>query len=173
MAADWPRKHMRVVPRSRCSTRLDTPATPSSITVWLTLVSTYCRSPIRFRRLAGRCAKCSNHRRPGWPEEPPQWGRRDELPIDDKADLVDKENRQLHDLLNQLVDRIVALEINIEKIRRTLDHPMVGKPMRAAVGRRKGRDRIECKSRRRGRYSLGHKDDSWSFRHFDTITVSA
>src|SRR5215468_6590605 len=44
MAADWPRKHMRVVPRSRCSTRLDTPATPLSITVWLPLASTYYRN---------------------------------------------------------------------------------------------------------------------------------
>ena len=53
---------------------------------------------------------------------------------DEKADLVHKENQQLHDLLNQLAERSVALEINVEKIRRALDHPMLGKPMRAAIG---------------------------------------
>ena len=54
---------------------------------------------------------------------------------DEKADLVHKENRQVHDLLNQLADRIVALEINVEKIRSTVDHPMLGKPARSAVAR--------------------------------------
>ena len=37
----------------------------------------------------------------------------DELTPDEKAALVHKENRQLHDLLDQLTDRIVALEINV------------------------------------------------------------
>jgi hypothetical protein len=50
----------------------------------------------------------------------------DELTPDEKADLLYRENRQRHDLLNQLADRIVALETNVAKIRRTLDHPMPG-----------------------------------------------
>src|SRR5215813_7188968 len=123
MAADWSRKHIGVVPRSRCSTRLDTPATPSSITVWLTLASTYYRSPIQYRRLAGRCAKCSNHRRPIWFEELGRWAEEwDNLTRDEKADPAHMENRQLRNLLNQLADRIVAPEINVEN------------PIRAAIG---------------------------------------
>ena len=39
----------------------------------------------------------------------------DELTPTRRSDLVHKENRQLHDLLNQLADRIVALETNVEK----------------------------------------------------------
>jgi hypothetical protein len=52
---------------------------------------------------------------------------------DENANLGRKENRQLHDLLNQLADTIVALEINVEKIWSALDHPMLGKPMRAPI----------------------------------------
>jgi hypothetical protein len=67
----------------------------------------------------------------------------DELTRDEKADLVHKEKRQLCDLLDQLADRIVAFETNVEKIWRALDHPMLGKPMRAAIrGGRRSSDRM-------------------------------
>ena len=99
----------------------------------------------------------------------------DELTPDEKAALVHKESRQLHDLLDQLTDRIVALEINVEKIWRALDHPMLGKPMRAAIGGGKAVIGSNVKVVAAGvvlDIPLGHKDDSWSFPHFDTITVS-
>ena len=99
----------------------------------------------------------------------------DELTPNEKADLVHKENRQLHDLLDQLTDRIVALEINVEKIWRALDHPMLGKPMRAAIGGGKAVIGSNVKVVAAGvvlDIPLGHKDDSWSFLHFDAITVS-
>jgi amino acid synthesis protein len=41
--------------------------------------------------------------------------------------------------------------------------------------RRQGSHFVECQSRGGGAVldvPLGHKDDSWSFEHFDTITVS-
>ena len=46
-------------------------------------------------------------------------------------------------------------------------HPMLGKPMRAALGGGKAAAAGALLD-----VPLGHKDDSWSFPHFDTITVS-
>jgi Amino acid synthesis len=54
-------------------------------------------------------------------------------------------------------------------------HPMLGKPMRAAVGGGKAVISSNVKVAAAGAIldvPLGHKDDSWSFVHFDTITVS-
>jgi Amino acid synthesis len=54
-------------------------------------------------------------------------------------------------------------------------HPMLGKPMRAAVGGGKSVIPSNVKVAACGAsldVPLGHKDDVWSFDHFDTITVS-
>jgi hypothetical protein len=54
-------------------------------------------------------------------------------------------------------------------------HPMLGKPMRAAVGGGKAVIGSNVKVASAGAtldVPLGHKDESWSFPHFDTITVS-
>jgi hypothetical protein len=54
-------------------------------------------------------------------------------------------------------------------------HPMLGKPMRAAVGGGKAVIPSNVKVAAPGAsldVPLSHKDDSWSFDHFDTITVS-
>ena len=54
-------------------------------------------------------------------------------------------------------------------------HPMLGKPMRAAIGGGKAVIGANVKVAAAGAsldVPLGHKDDSWSFPHFDTITVS-
>jgi amino acid synthesis protein len=54
-------------------------------------------------------------------------------------------------------------------------HPMLGRPMRAAIGGGKAVISSNVKVAAAGAIldvPLGHKDDSWSFAHFDTITVS-
>ena len=54
-------------------------------------------------------------------------------------------------------------------------HPMLGKPMRAAIGGGKAVISSNVKVAAAGAIldvPLGHKDNSWSFAHFDTITVS-
>jgi Amino acid synthesis len=54
-------------------------------------------------------------------------------------------------------------------------HPMLGKPMRAAVGGGKAVIPSNVKVAAAGAsldVPLSHKDDSWSFDHFDTITVA-
>ena len=54
-------------------------------------------------------------------------------------------------------------------------HPMLGKPMRAAVGGGKAVIPSNVKVADAGAsldVPLSHKDDPWSFDHFDTITVS-
>jgi hypothetical protein len=54
-------------------------------------------------------------------------------------------------------------------------HPMLGKPMRAAVGGGKAVIPSNVKVAGCGAsldVPLSHKDDPWSFDHFDTITVS-
>jgi hypothetical protein len=54
-------------------------------------------------------------------------------------------------------------------------HPMLGKPMRAAIGGGKAVIGSNVKVAAAGAMldvPLGHKDDSWSFPHFDTITVT-
>jgi len=54
-------------------------------------------------------------------------------------------------------------------------HPMLGKPMRAALGGGKAVISSNVKVAAAGTaldVPLGHKDDSWSFDHFDTLTVS-
>jgi len=54
-------------------------------------------------------------------------------------------------------------------------HPMLGKPMRAAVGGGKAVIPSNVKVAAAGAsldVPLTHKDDSWSFDHFDTITVT-
>ena len=54
-------------------------------------------------------------------------------------------------------------------------HPMLGKQMRAAIGGGKAVISSNVKVAAAGAsldVPLGHKDDSWSFPHFDTITVS-
>src|SRR6516225_2779278 len=54
-------------------------------------------------------------------------------------------------------------------------HPMLGKPMRAAIGGGKAVISSNVKVAAAGAIldvPLGHKDASWSFAHFDTITVS-
>src|SRR5262245_6453023 len=54
-------------------------------------------------------------------------------------------------------------------------HPMLGKPMRAAIGGGKAVISSNVKVAAAGAaldVPLGHKDESWSFAHFDTITVS-
>src|SRR6201989_2097607 len=53
-------------------------------------------------------------------------------------------------------------------------HPMLGKPMRAALGGGKAVFGLNEKVGAGGAVldvPLGHKDDSWSFPHFDTVTV--
>ncbi len=53
-------------------------------------------------------------------------------------------------------------------------HPMLGKPMRAAIGGGKAVISSNVKVAAAGAIldvPLGHKDNSWSFAHFDTITV--
>lgn len=55
-------------------------------------------------------------------------------------------------------------------------HPMLGKPMRAAIGGGKAVIPSNVKVASAGAtidVPLGHKDDVWSFDHFDTITVFA
>jgi hypothetical protein len=54
-------------------------------------------------------------------------------------------------------------------------HPMLGKPMRAAIGGGKAAISSNVKVAPPGAsldVPLGHKDDSWSFAHFDTVTVT-
>ena len=54
-------------------------------------------------------------------------------------------------------------------------HPMLGKPMRAAVGGGKAVIPSNVKVAPCGAsldVPLTHKDDSWSFDHFDTVTVA-
>lgn len=54
-------------------------------------------------------------------------------------------------------------------------HPMLGKPMRAAIGGGKAVIPSNVKVAHAGAsldVPLGHKDDPWSFDHFDTVTVS-
>jgi hypothetical protein len=54
-------------------------------------------------------------------------------------------------------------------------HPMLGKPMRAAVGGGKAVIPSNVKVAACGAsldVPLSHKDDSWSFDHFDTVTVT-
>jgi hypothetical protein len=54
-------------------------------------------------------------------------------------------------------------------------HPMLGRPMRAALGGGQAVIGSNVKVAAPGTsldVPLGHKDDSWSFEHFDTITVS-
>jgi Amino acid synthesis len=54
-------------------------------------------------------------------------------------------------------------------------HPMLGKRMRAGIGGGKAVISSNVKVAAAGTsldVPLGHKDDSWSFPHFDTITVS-
>jgi hypothetical protein len=54
-------------------------------------------------------------------------------------------------------------------------HPMLGKPMRAAIGGGKAVIGSTVKVAAAGAsldVPLGHKDEPWSFPHFDTITVS-
>jgi len=54
-------------------------------------------------------------------------------------------------------------------------HPMLGKPMRASVGGGKAVIPSNVKVAACGAsldVPLSHKDDSWSFNHFDTVTVS-
>jgi Amino acid synthesis len=54
-------------------------------------------------------------------------------------------------------------------------HPMLGRPMRAVLGGGKAVISSNVKVAAPGTsldVPLGHKDDSWSFPHFDTITVS-
>ena len=53
-------------------------------------------------------------------------------------------------------------------------HPMLGRPMRAAIGGGKAVISSNVKVAAPGTLldvPLGHKDDSWSFPHFDTVTV--
>ncbi|HEX3861868.1 MAG TPA: amino acid synthesis family protein [Stellaceae bacterium] len=53
-------------------------------------------------------------------------------------------------------------------------HPMLGRPMRAALGGGKAVISSNVKVAPAGTpidVPLGHKDDPWSFEHFDTITV--
>ena len=53
-------------------------------------------------------------------------------------------------------------------------HPMLGKPMRAAVGGGKALISSNVKVAPPGAsidIPLGHKDNAWSFAHFDTVTV--
>ena len=53
-------------------------------------------------------------------------------------------------------------------------HPMLGRPMRAAIGGGKAVISSNVKVAAAGAsldVPLGHKDDSWSFPHFDTITI--
>jgi hypothetical protein len=54
-------------------------------------------------------------------------------------------------------------------------HPMLGRPMRAALGGGQAVISSNVKVAPPGSsldVPLGHKDDPWSFEHFDTITVS-
>lgn len=54
-------------------------------------------------------------------------------------------------------------------------HPMLGKPMRAALGGGQAVITSNVKVAAAGAtldVPLGHKDDPWSFDHFDTLTVS-
>jgi hypothetical protein len=54
-------------------------------------------------------------------------------------------------------------------------HPMLGKPMRAAIGGGNAVISSNVKVAAAGTsldVPLGHKDNAWSFPHFDTITVS-
>lgn len=53
-------------------------------------------------------------------------------------------------------------------------HPMLGRPVRAAIGGGKAVIPSNVKVAAAGAaldVPLGHKDDSWSFAHFDTMTV--
>jgi hypothetical protein len=54
-------------------------------------------------------------------------------------------------------------------------HPMLGRPMRAAIGGGKAVISSNVKVAAPGAIldvPLGHKDEPWSFAHFDTVTVS-
>jgi Amino acid synthesis len=54
-------------------------------------------------------------------------------------------------------------------------HPMLGRPMRAAIGGGKAVIGSNVKVAAAGAsldVPLGHKDDAWSFPHFDTVTVA-
>jgi hypothetical protein len=54
-------------------------------------------------------------------------------------------------------------------------HPMLGRPMRAAIGGGKALIGSNVKVAAAGAsldVPLGHKDEPWSFAHFDTVTVA-
>jgi Amino acid synthesis len=54
-------------------------------------------------------------------------------------------------------------------------HPMLGRPMRAAIGGGKAVIGSNVKVAAAGTsldVPLGHKDEPWSFAHFDTVTVT-
>lgn len=51
--------------------------------------------------------------------------RWDELTADEKADLVHRENRQLHDLLNDQARQIDNLRSDIEKIKKALERRQI------------------------------------------------
>jgi hypothetical protein len=54
-------------------------------------------------------------------------------------------------------------------------HPMLGRPMRAAIGGGEAVIPSNVKVAAAGAFldlPLGHKDDPWSFAHFDTMTVA-
>jgi hypothetical protein len=54
-------------------------------------------------------------------------------------------------------------------------HPMLGRPMRAAIGGGQAVIGSNVKVAAPGTLldvPLGHKDEPWSFEHFDTVTVS-
>jgi len=54
-------------------------------------------------------------------------------------------------------------------------HPMLGRPMRAAIGGGQAVIGSNVKVAPPGTLldvPLGHKDEPWSFEHFDTITVA-
>lgn len=68
---------------------------------------------------------------------------------------------------------IVGVEGDLEHGGATI-HPKLGKPMRAAVG---GGKALICSNAKVAGVGvaidipLGHKDEAWSFDHFDTITI--
>lgn len=68
---------------------------------------------------------------------------------------------------------IVGVEGDLEHGGATI-HPKLGKPMRAAVG---GGKALICSNAKIAGVGvaidipLGHKDEAWSFDHFDTITI--
>ena len=105
--------------------------------------------------------------------------------MEDLSPLFDLSGRLGERLMNDAVSMLAGTPVSYGKaaivgVSGDLEHggamlhPKLGKPMRAAVGGGKALIPSNAKVAAAGAsidLPLGHKDEAWSFDHFDTITV--